>query len=71
MDQPRQANTKGIASVCFNNLGIVTYQEMKSKLKVKKVFYPQEENFAFYDNQLKVFKRLFKQMRPLYNSLNR
>lgn len=70
MDEPRQANTKGIASVCFNNLGLVTYEEMKSKLKVKKVFHPQQENFSFYDKQLKIFKTLFKKMRPIYASLN-
>lgn len=70
MDQPRQANTKGIAFVCFNNLGIVTYEEMKTKLKVKKVFHPQKENFEFYNQRLKVFKDLFKKMRPLYASLN-
>lgn len=70
MDQPRQANTKGIAFMCFNNLGIVRYNEMKTKLKVQKVFLPQPENFAFYDKQLKIFKMLFKKMRPLYATLN-
>ncbi len=70
MDEPRQANTKGVAFMCFNNLGIVTYDEMKTKLKVRKVFYPQKENFAFYDKQLKIFKQLFKKMRPIFASLN-
>jgi len=43
---------------------------MKTKLKVRKVFYPQKENFAFYDKQLKIFKQLFKKMRPIFASLN-
>lgn len=71
MDQPRQANTKGIAFMCFNNLGIVTYDQMKTKLKVQKVFHPQPENFAFYDKQLTVFKELYKKMKPLYAMLNK
>lgn len=70
MDEPRQANTKGIAAVCFNNLGLVSFEEMKKKLKVKKVFEPNPKNFAHYDKQLKIFKMLFKKMRPLYASLN-
>lgn len=70
MDQPRQANTRGIASVCFNNLGIVTYDEMKKNLKVDKVFEPRQENFAHYDKQFKTFKKLFKKMRPIYSELN-
>lgn len=70
MDEPRQANTKGIASVCFNNLGIVSFEEMKSKLKVSEVFEPNPENFEFYDKRLKVFKMLFKRMRPLYAEMN-
>jgi xylulokinase len=70
MDEPRQANTKGIAFMCFNNLGIVNYNEMKSKLKVKKVFYPIAENAAFYDKRLKFYKQLYKTMRPLYAELN-
>jgi len=70
MDEPRQANTKGVAFMCFNNLGLVTYDEMKPKLKVSKVFHPQKENFAFYDKQLVIFKQLFKKMRPIFASLN-
>ncbi|MFT7102872.1 MAG: hypothetical protein ACJAYA_001449, partial [Bacteroidia bacterium] len=64
------ANTKGVAFMCFNNLGLVTYDEMKPKLKVSKVFHPQKENFAFYDKQLVIFKQLFKKMRPIFASLN-
>ena len=70
MDEPRQANTKGIAAVCFNNLGIVSFSEMKKKLKVQKVFEPKPENFEYYDKQLKVFKMLFKKMRPVFSELN-
>lgn len=71
MHQPRQANTRGIASVCFNNLGIVSFEEMKTKLKVDKVFYPQQEHFDYYDKQFKTFKQLFKKMRPIYAMLNK
>jgi hypothetical protein len=71
MDEPRQANTKGIASMCFNNLGIVSYAEMKSKLKVKKVYQPNPENCNFYDKRFGFYKKLFKTMRPLYAELNK
>ena len=71
MDEPRQANTRGIASMCFNNLGIVSYAEMKSKLKVKKVYQPNPENFNFYDKRFNFYKKLFKTMRPLYAELNK
>lgn len=70
MDQPRQANTKGIAAVCLNNLGLVDYDEMKTKLKVQKVFEPQQANFGYYDRQLKIFKKLFKKLRPIYAEIN-
>jgi sugar (pentulose or hexulose) kinase len=48
----------------------VPFDEMKKKLKVKKVFEPNPENFAHYDKQLRIFKMLFKKMRPLYSELN-
>lgn len=70
MDEPRQANTKGIAFMCFNNLGVVSYDEMKTRLKVKKVYQPNTENFAFYDRRLAFYKKMFKTMRPLYDELN-
>ena len=70
MDEPRQAPTKGIAAVCFNNLGIVSFEELKKKLKVKKVFEPNPQNFAHYDKQLGIFKLLYKKMRPIYASIN-
>ena len=69
-EHPRQTNTKGVAFMCFNNLGIVSYAEMKSKLKIKKVFQPQPQNFAFYDKRLVFYKGLYKTMRPLYAMLN-
>ena len=70
-EHPRQTNTKGVAFMCFNNLGLVSYAEMKTKLKIKKVFQPQPQNFAFYDGRLVFYKGLYKTMRPLYASLNR
>ncbi len=71
MDEPRQANTKGIAFMCFNNLGIVSYNEMKKRLKVKKVYQPNPANFAFYDKRLAFYKKMYKTMRPLYAELNK
>ena len=70
-EQPRQTNTKGIAFMCLNNLGIVKYDEMKKKLKIKKVFQPQPQNFVFYEKRLVFYKSLFETMRPMYATLNR
>lgn len=70
MDEPRQANTKGIAFMCFNNLGVVSYDEMKTKLKVKKVYQPNPANFAFYDKRMAFYKKMYKTVRPLYADLN-
>jgi xylulokinase len=70
-EHPRQTNTKGVAFMCFNNAGIMSYDEMKNRLKIKKVFEPQPQNFAFYDKRLIFYKGLYKTMRPLYASLNR
>jgi sugar (pentulose or hexulose) kinase len=71
MDEPRQANTKGIAFMCFNNLGVVSYDEMKTKLKVKKVYQPNPANFAFYDKRMAFYKKMYKTVRPLYAELNK
>lgn len=71
MDEPRQANTKGIAFMCFNNLGVVSYDEMKTRLKVKKVFQPNPKNFEFYDKRLAFYKKMYKTVRPLYAELNK
>ena len=69
-DHPRQTNTKGVAFMCLNNLGIIGYAEMKGRLKNQKVFQPQPENFTFYDKRLTFYKGLYKTMRPLYAKLN-
>jgi xylulokinase len=70
-ENPRQTNTKGVAYMCFHNAGIVSYNEMQTRLKIKKIFKPRQQNFAFYDKRLVFFKGLYKTMRPLYASLNR
>ena len=69
-EHPRQINTKGVAYMCFNNLGLVTYEAMKGKLKTQQIFTPQSQNFAFYDKRLIFYKGLYKKMRPLYAELN-
>jgi len=70
-EHPRQTNTRGVAFMCFNNAGIMSYDEMKGRLKTKAVFQPNQGNFEFYDKRLIFYKRLYKTMRPLYSSLNR
>ena len=70
-EHPRQTNTKGVAYMCFNNLGVTDYKEMKSRLKVEKIFQPQSQNFKFYDKRLVFYKHLYKTMRPLYALVNR
>ncbi|HLP20307.1 MAG TPA: FGGY family carbohydrate kinase [Chitinophagales bacterium] len=69
-EHPRQTNTKGVAFMCFNNLGITTYSDISSTLKTAKIFQPQQQNFSFYTKRLIFYKRLYKTMRPLYDSLN-
>jgi len=71
MHEPRQANTKGIAFMCFNNLGIVSYEEMKSKLKIQRIYEPNPANYTYYDQQLKFYKELYKTMQSLYAKLNK
>ena len=70
-EHPRQTNTKGVAFMCLNNLNVVSYNAIKGKLKIKKVFEPQPQNFSFFHKRLIFYKGLYKTMRPLYARLGK
>ena len=67
---PRQTNTRGVAFMCFNNAGVISYAEMKTRLKTEQIFEPQPQNFAFYNKRLTFYKGLYNTMKPLYARLN-
>lgn len=70
MEQPRQANTRGIAFMCFNNLGIKNYDDIKSTLRVNRIYEPNPAHFTTYDKMLTMYKKWYKTLKPLYKELN-
>lgn len=70
VDEPRQTNTRGMAFMCFHNLGLASYSELKKNMKIIREFTPEKKHADYYSDRFKFFKKLYKTMRPLHQTLN-
>lgn len=68
--EPRQTNTRGIAFMCFQRLGLADYAEMQRFCAPLKSFTPDVSNRETYEKRYRFFKRLYPSMRRIYADLN-
>jgi xylulokinase len=70
-DEPRNNNVIGAAFLAFHRLGMISLEDIPEKVKIGRVFEPQEANKAIYDKMFAQFQTTFKQLKPVYHGLNK
>lgn len=70
IEEPRQANTKGIAYMCLKNLGIANYDSLKKSIKIQRVVEPNKDLAVVYNKRFKQYQKAYQRMRPLYQIMN-
>ena len=51
-------------------LGEIAFSDIPKLVEIKQSYMPQPENRTLYDERFDTFKKIYKQMKPIYKKLN-
>ena len=68
---PIYANARGAAWIGAVGLGEISFNDVSELVKIKQSYSPQSKKRAIYDERFDVFKKIYKQMKPIYKRLNK
>lgn len=67
---PIYANARGAAWIAAVGLGEISFGDVPGLVRVQQVYRPQPELRSLYDERFAIFKRIYKQLKGVYKSLN-
>ena len=67
---PIYANARGAAWIGAVGLGEITFSDVPNLVEFNKRFSPQASNRKLYDERFDIFKKIYGQMKPIYQKLN-
>jgi xylulokinase len=67
---PIYANARGAAWIAAVGLGEIAFADVPELVEFTKVYSPQAENRALYDEKFEVFKLIYRQLKGVYRRLN-
>ncbi|MGW8251717.1 MAG: FGGY-family carbohydrate kinase, partial [Anaerolineales bacterium] len=68
--QPRLANVRGAAFLALNSLGMLPIQDAAERVETDRVFEPDSEYRALYDERYRQFRASYKNLKPVFRALN-
>lgn len=68
---PIYANARGAAWIGAVGLGEISFSDVPKLVKIQKSYKPQHENRGLYDERFDVFRKIYKQLSPVYKKLNK
>ncbi|MHA1684204.1 MAG: xylulokinase [Promethearchaeota archaeon] len=71
VENPIQANARGAAMIGAVGLGYIKTEEIGKYTRVARVFKPNRDHRAVYDNLFKEYKNIYKAMKGIYKRLNK
>ncbi|MBN1231324.1 MAG: FGGY-family carbohydrate kinase [Anaerolineales bacterium] len=71
VSDPIYANARGAAWIGAVGLGEITYDDIPELVTFSKSYYPQKQNRALYDEKFDIFQQIYKQMKPIYQRINK
>lgn len=70
MEAPQYATCVGAAMLAFERLGMLKFEDFKHRVRIRRIFEPNEANRGVYDAVFEQFKAAFKNNRPIFRALN-
>ena len=70
VSDPLYANARGAAWIAATGLGDISYSDIPELVKINQVYHPNEDCSKVYDEKFKIFKKIYRQMSPIYRNLN-
>lgn len=71
VENPILANLRGAAWIASVGIGKLSFSDIPSLIKYKKIYEPQTERKKVYDNLFKNFKEIYKRMNGYYVKVNK
>jgi xylulokinase len=68
---PIYANARGAAWIAAVGMGELQFGDIPQLMQFKRTYEPQPHNRALYDDKFEIFKQIYKQMKNIYQHLNR
>jgi xylulokinase len=68
---PRLHNVLGMGLLAFNRLGLVKLEDIPGMVKFDRIFEPDENTRALYDERFTLFLEAKDRLRPFYHKLNK
>jgi xylulokinase len=68
---PIYANARGAAWIGAVGLGEIKFSDVSELVQYKSCYLPQPQNRGLYDDKFDVFQQIYKQMKSIYQRLNR
>jgi xylulokinase len=68
---PIYANARGAAWIAAVGLGEIGFTDIPGLIQFKRSYQPQAQHRDLYDERFEIFKQVFRQMKDLYERLNR
>jgi xylulokinase len=70
VQDPIYANARGAAWIAAVGLGEIKFDDIAELVQFKRIYLPQSQHRALYDEKFEIFKQIYKQMRGIYRRLN-
>ena len=67
---PIYANARGAAWIGAVGLGEISFGDVPKLVEYQESYKPRSENRVLYDERFEIFKKIYKQMSPVYKKLN-
>jgi xylulokinase len=68
---PIYANARGAAWIAAVGMGEIQFSDIPGLMQFRRTYHPQSQNRALYDQKFDIFKTIYKQMKNVYQRLNR
>jgi xylulokinase len=69
-EAPIQANAAGAALIAAVGIGALSFDDVPALMRWRRVYEPQRETRALYDERFAAFKEVHRRLAPLYRRLN-
>ncbi len=70
VQDPVCANARGAAWIAAAGLGEINFSDINQLVRFKQIFAPNHENTRIYNDRFAIYKKIYKQMSKIYQSLN-
>ena len=70
VQDPIYANAHGAAWIAAVGLGEIKFDDISELVQFKRIYQPQCEHRALYDEKFEIFKQIYKQMKKIYRRLD-